>query len=275
MEASGHATVGVFLVALFWTAAIIVNILRARAGRELFIRRIPGLTAVDEAAGRSTEMGRPIVYGLGLMGIHITTFASLAILQHIIRVTARLRTRMIVSVCEAPVYPIVEEVVRDTYRSVGEPEQFNADDVRYLPGGQFAWALATMGIIAREKAATCFYFGWYEAESLMLAETGFSVGAIQIAGTDQLHQIPFFVAACDYCVFGEEYFAASAYLSREPVMLGSLVGQDWSKILILTLILLGLISAQMVESGVWVHNPVRFLLDSWSWKHFWQILPRH
>ena len=58
--------------------------------------------------------------------------------------------------------------------------------------------------------------GKFFAESLLFAETGNSIGAIQIAGTGSQTQIPFFVTACDYTLMGEEFFAASAYLSKEP-----------------------------------------------------------
>ena len=47
----------------------------------------------------------------------------------------------------------------------------------------------------REKPATNFYIGNFYAESLILAETGNVAGSIQIAGTDEIIQIPFFVAA--------------------------------------------------------------------------------
>ena len=46
-------------------------------------------------------------------------------------------------------------------------------------------------------------------ESLILAETGNTIGAIQVAGTAMPAQLPFFVAACDYTLIGEEFFAAS------------------------------------------------------------------
>jgi hypothetical protein len=74
--------------------------------------------------------------------------------------------------------------------------------------------------------------GAFYAESLILAETGNRIGAIQLAGTANLTQLPFFVAACDYTLIGEEFFAASAYLSGEPDQLGSLKGQDVGKIIV-------------------------------------------
>ena len=79
----------------------------------------------------------------------------------------------------------------------------------------------------------------------MLAETGNSTGAIQIAGTASASQLPFFVAACDYTLIGEELYAASAYLSDDPMQIGSLKGQDAAKALIMALIILGVISLSL------------------------------
>ncbi|UCG92590.1 MAG: hypothetical protein JSV97_02455, partial [candidate division WOR-3 bacterium] len=87
------------------------------------------------------------------------------------------------------------------------------------------------------KPATNLFLGYFWAESLILAETGASTGAIQIAGTDSVFQLPFFITACDYTLIGEELYAASAYLSKEPLLLGSLKGQDWGKMIILGMLI--------------------------------------
>jgi len=50
--------------------------------------------------------------------------------------------------------------------------------------------------------------------------------------------LPFFITACDYTLIGEELYAASAYLSREPLLLGSLAGQDYGKMIILIVLLI-------------------------------------
>jgi hypothetical protein len=68
---------------------------------------------------------------------------------------------------------------------------------------------------------------------------GNATGAIQIAGTDSDSQLPFFICACDYTLIGEELYAGSVYLSREPLLLGALKGQDIAKVIILGILLLG------------------------------------
>jgi len=85
--------------------------------------------------------------------------------------------------------------------------------------------------------------GSYFAEALLLTETGASTGAIQIAGTDSDHQLPFFVTTCDYTLIGEELYAASAYLSREPIQVGTLRGQDIGKGIVMGLLVIGTVFA--------------------------------
>ena len=115
--------------------------------------------------------------------------------------------------------------------------------VHYVTDDQFAYAAGVNGIMLREKPAAVFFQGKFYAESLILAETGNSIGAIQIAGTGSSSQIPFFVTACDYTLIGEEFYAASAYLSGSPEMLGSIKGQDYVKVGCIILIVIVFISS--------------------------------
>ena len=87
--------------------------------------------------------------------------------------------------------------------------------------------------MVRERPAAHFFIGSFYAESMVLAEVGQSVGAIQVAATAEVAQLPFFVCACDYVLIGEEFYAASAYLSKEPMLLGSVKGQDWVKLIVI------------------------------------------
>jgi hypothetical protein len=96
--------------------------------------------------------------------------------------------------------------------------------------------------MVRERPAANFLIGSFFAESLIFAETGQGIGAIQIAGTADLAQLPFFVAACDYTLIGEELYAASAYLSREPVLMGSIKAQDIVKAALLAVMGVGIIA---------------------------------
>lgn len=220
----------------------------AKRNPNLFIRRLTGLEALDEAVGRATEMGKPIMYTTGYHDMdRVSTIASVNILQHVARKVAEYDTRMIVPCKWSVAMTVCQEVVKEAYTNAGRPDAYNPHDIYYVAGEQFSWTAAVDGIIVREKPAANFLLGTFAAEALILAETGASTGAIQISGTDSSYQIPFFVVACDYCLIGEELYAASAYLSREPKLLGSLKGQDAGKAILLTALVLGNLSLLFYE----------------------------
>ena len=250
-SAFDHANSFARLLFFALCTVIVVTIVSAQSGRIPFIRRIPGLNAIDEAVGRATELGRPILFSGGLGGLGIVSLQALAVASHVWRSAVRYGTRMIMPICDQTMMPITEAVMREVSTTEGHPEAFREEDIRFLSDRQFAYAAGVTGILHREKVAASFLFGQFFAEALILAENGQAVGAIQVAGTPDLTQIPFFVVTCDYTIIGDEYYAATAYLSREPTQLGSLVGQDLGKVLMLALIIIG-----MIWTVFAMHNPL-------------------
>ncbi len=183
-------------------------------------------------------MGRPILYIPGLSTIDdIATIASLNILSKVARKTAEYNTKLIVPNRSPVVYIIAREIIKESYTDASRPDAFDPDNVYFITENQWAYVAAVCGTMVREKPATNLFLGYFWAESLALAETGAATGAIQIAGTDSIFQLPFFITACDYTLIGEELYAASAYLSREPLLMGSLKGQDWGKMIVLFLLI--------------------------------------
>jgi hypothetical protein len=209
----------------------------AKRRPNLFIRKIGGLEAVDEAIGRSTEMDKPVffVHGLGGVG-DLATMASINILGRVATRAAEHDSRVKVMNSDPIVTAVSQEVVQQSYMQAGRPDAFNADDVSMVASDQFSYVAAVSGRMVREQPGAIFLLGSFAAESLLLAETGASTGAIQVAGTDAYTQLPFFITTCDYTLIGEELYAASAYLSREPKLLGSLRGQDVGKAFLMIVI---------------------------------------
>jgi hypothetical protein len=213
-----------------------------RKGKNMFIRRIPGVDAIEDAVGRSTEMGRPVLYVTGIEEItDIQTIASLLILGHVAEMTAEYDTE--IKVCNT--YPmtmlVAEEIVRNSYTNVGRGDAHRPENIMFITPEQFAFAAAVNGMILRDRPATNIYLGRFFAESLMLAETGFVAGAVQIAGTAEFTQLPFFVAACDYTLIGEELYAVGAYLSREPNQVAQIKAADVMKVVVALLIVIGVV----------------------------------
>ena len=74
---------------------------------------------------------------------------------------------------------------------------------------------------------------------MLFAEAANLAGASQIGGTANYHQLPFFVASCDYTLIAEEIFAAGTYLSKEPSEVGGLTAQEVGKALAVLFIIVG------------------------------------
>ncbi|MHC4947039.1 MAG: DUF6754 domain-containing protein [Planctomycetota bacterium] len=235
------------VIVLIFCGSVVYWIWHARSGRPIKVRKIAGLEAVDEAVGRATEMGRSCLYVPGIQDINeIQTIASLTVLSRVSKTAAEYDAKVEVPTARSLVMTTARETVQAAYLSAGRPDAYNQDLIYYVTDEQFGYVAYLSGMMVREKPAACFYMGAFYAESLILAETGNSIGAIQVAGTAMPAQLPFFVAACDYTLIGEEFFAASAYLSGSPEELGSLKGQDVGKVVVAVLLLIGVGLASLV-----------------------------
>ena len=245
----------VSLIILYYTG-------RARRGEHIYLRPIPGLKAIEEAVGRATEMGKPVLFVPGIMDMdQVETVSGVIILSKVASLTARYEAGLNVPVSRSIVMEAARETCREAYLKEGRPDLYYDDMVHYLTDDQFAYAAGVDGIMLREKPAACFYQGKFYAESLILAETGNSIGAIQIAGTGSPAQIPFFVTACDYTLIGEEFFTASAYLSQKPELLGSIKGQDIVKLYVMVAIVLVTFLNMLYDKG-WIDFNVIELISS-------------
>jgi len=230
------------LASLIFGSFVVVFVRLAKQGNSLYIRPIAGIEEIDNAIGRATEMGRPILYCPGLSSISdVATLAGLSILSRVAKKAAEYDTRILVPNRDNVVLSIAQEIVREAHSEAGRPDSFDRNNVFFVSENQFAYVAGVNGTMIREKTATNFYMGMFWAESLIMTEAGNQTGAIQIAGTDAVTQIPFFITTCDYTLIGEELYAASAYMNPQPLMIGTLKAQDYTKFLMLVCIVVGTI----------------------------------
>jgi hypothetical protein len=209
------------------------------------IRPLAGLEAIEEAVGRATEMGKPVLFTPGYGDVAGTnaapTIAGLDMLGYVGRLAARRDTKMAVTVGHPNTYAVALDVLRSAYMVEGRPDALGDDAVTFGSEIQFAFTAHTLGRIQREKPATCLFLGYFAAEAIIVAEAAVAAGSISIAGATNHFQLPFFVAACDYTLIGEEFLAAGAYVSNDPRRIGSIQGQDWVKAIAVALAVIGVI----------------------------------
>ena len=208
------------------------------------IRSMPAMSAIPEAVGRAAEMGRPVFWTPGISGALNNSnqgpqvLAAISILEHLTEecVKAGVHIQAVVPLPDA--LPLIEETMRNAYLKMGKPEEFDPEQIMFI-SEQSPYLSAVLGYFQRERPASNILVGGFYYESVVIGEAGNHIGAMQIAGTNNTHQMPFLVATCDYMLLAEELFAAGAAISQDRDMLGSIKGEDYFKILLMTVIGLG------------------------------------
>ncbi len=90
-----------FLI-LFFGGILQFSTRQALRGGEVFLRSIPAVKAVEEAVGRSTEMGKPVLFVPGIQDMNqVETVAGVVILGHVSKMTARYETPLNVPVARS------------------------------------------------------------------------------------------------------------------------------------------------------------------------------
>jgi hypothetical protein len=204
------------------------------------IRTLPAIQAIPEAVGRAAEMGQPVMWTPGIAGglndstQGPQTLAAISILEYVTEEAVKAGVK-IAALCPLPdALPLVEETMRTAYMSQGKPEEFDIEFIRFF-SGQSAYMTGTLGYLQRDRPASTILVGGFYYEAVIIAEGGNTIGAMQIGGTNNTHQMPFLVATCDYMLLAEELYAAGAAISQNPDMLGSIKGEDMIKWLLVAI----------------------------------------
>jgi hypothetical protein len=210
------------------------------------IRSMPAMQAIPEAVGRAAEMGRPVFWTPGISGELNNSsqgpqvLASISILEYLTEQCVKAGVH-IQAYCPLPdALALVEETMRTAYLREGKPEEFDPEQITFI-SGQSPYLSGVLGYFQRERPASNILVGGFYYESVVIGEAGNHIGAMQIAGTNNTHQMPFLVATCDYMLLAEELFAAGAAISMDRDMLGSIKGEDYMKVILVALTAVGFI----------------------------------
>ncbi len=230
--------------------AIYIATESVKKGRDVTIRPIPALDAITEAVGRASETGRTVHFtpGYTLGGLYNPSMgpgvmAGISILKKVAEDTAKLGTGIIVTLAQPEAIPMVEETLKTAYAAENLTVPENA--VRFISTEQYAYAAGVLSILLEERPGANIIIGYFWSESLQFAEGGSYIGAMQIGGTSSASQVPFFIAACDYCLIGEEIFAAKGYIEKDAGSLGSLVASDLFRTVLIGIILLSFLASNL------------------------------
>jgi len=220
---------------------------KAEGGKLPYIRTIPFIEELDSIVGRAAEMGRPIHFSTGYGGLHdewaVMCVAGLALLSKVAELCGKFRVWLQFTCFRGYLVPIGQDILKAGYEKGGNPDMYSPDMVSYVGEDQPAYIAFMMDYFMSAKPAVAMMFGAIQAEMnnhLMMAAR---VGAICCAGTPRLYYQGKMALMADFALLGEELYVAGASITKDPVHLGSIEAEDWSKILVLALLAVAAVAA--------------------------------
>jgi len=214
---------------------------RVQAGKADELRSIPGMEGLPELVGRSAETGQSLHVSVGVAGLGggmtADTWAGLTLLSQMADEAAACDTPLIVTVADATVLPLAQDIVRRAYVRNGNPEGYDPTQVQLIAPNAMAYASGVAGILEREPLTANVMVGQFGDEYLLMGETGAQRGLRQVVGTADPGTLPFAYASADETLIGEEIYAGGAYTSKKPIQIASLLAEDWLRWLVVAGIL--------------------------------------
>lgn len=204
---------------------------RVRAGKGAHVQPLPSMNALPDLVGLSAEAGRPLHVSVGVEGVGTgstaETWAGLSLFARIADVAAACGAPLIITVADATVLPIAQDILRRAYVRHGNPGGYDPTRVRLIAPTPIAYAAGVAGLLEREQIAGNVMVGAFGDEFLLMGETGAHRGIRQIAGAADPRTLPFVYASADETLIGEEMFGSSAQETRLPTQIASLIAEDW------------------------------------------------
>ena len=232
------------LFLLVMTVATYFTYYLAKKGRIWTIRTLEGLEAIREGVARCAEMGRPVLVTPGISSItsiqNAQTMAGLTVLGEVAQRAASIGVTCTTNASSEQIVLASEAIIRNSLARAGKPELYAPGKyVRWFGADQFSYAVGCAGQILEEKPGLIVFMGYFLADTMVTGETGTRIGAVKVGGT--LGSIAFLAMVCDYLLIGEEMFAASAIITEDKFSIATIASQDWTKLLILGIGILGVL----------------------------------
>ena len=220
-----------------------------KGGRVPLLRRIAAFDAIKGSAGRATEAGQRVHLSLGLGGMTSETtadsLAGLAVLRYLARQSAATGIPPIVTMANPMVMLFAQNIRRAAHRDDPKGAEEAFQTTRWIALQPAAYAAGVMNILNQDDVKANVMIGTFGDEYLLMGETANRQGLAHVAGTSIPSTLPFMYASADETLFGEEIYAAGAYLEKRPFHLGSLLAQDTFRWLIGLLILISTLIASV------------------------------
>lgn len=243
----GRITDLLFCVVSF--SAILWYIWQALQGKEMRLRQMEQVDAIEDGVDRAVEENRPVYVEPGCLVFLSGTRAPIAIngmnvLRYTTRLCVRKGARVILPVPFNPeVYPLIDGIFREVAVAEGHPEAYKPEDVRFYGGTEASFSVGASTDIARTSASLVVMVGSTTSSEIYMSGVALSEGATVIYGNTLYALMGAAACMAHYSMFGDDVFGAGAICSGDNEVRSTMFGGDLTKLIIVALILISAILA--------------------------------
>lgn len=239
----GNLELLVLAIILLATTLMLLAVRQLRSGQAFALRDLTAYATFRRQIGLAVESGRRPHLALGRGGLQTihgpTSVAALEMLQHVGEVNGRSGVAARASVGDATLLPVAQDQLRTAYRRADRRLTVGLEDVQFVADTAFpfVYAAGVTEAMEREEIGNSVIAGHIGTEIALIAEAAQRNDLGRVLGTDDPVAMSLATASSPDVLWGEELFAAGAYLQAEPIQVASLRAQDMMRWLVAALIL--------------------------------------
>lgn len=228
----GELTALILVIILVTVAMMLVFVRQVQKGARFGLRPLRVPEQLHLQVGRAVESGGLLHLTLGRAELSgpagPTSVVALQMLDYLAEESCRNRIPPIVTMGEGTVFVAGQDVVRHAYEVTGLGHEGSVETALFLAPQDFpmTYAAGVTTLYHQEKIANTVALGRFGSEITLMAEAATRTGIDQMIGTDDPTAMAVATAATENVLWGEELFAATAYLEGNAAQLASVRTQD-------------------------------------------------
>lgn len=228
----GELTALIVVVILITVSLMLIFVRRVRNGVQFGLRALRVPEQLHLQVGRAVESGGLLHLTLGRAALNgpagPTSVVALQMLDYLAEESCRNSIPPVVTMGEGTLFVAGQDVVRHAYERTGRGQEGSAETALFLASQEFpmTYAAGVSNAYHQENIANTVLLGRFGAEIGIMTEAAVRTGIDQVIGTDDPTAMAVATATTDHVLWGEELFAATAYLEGNAAQLASVRTQD-------------------------------------------------
>ncbi len=221
------------ILLILFSLLILLFASRIREGQvSASLRPIAAFNRMKLLMAHAIEEGKRLHLSLGAGSVTdattAETLAGLTVLEHLSRQSAAAETSPIVTMADPATMLMAQNTLRKAYHNNPRGALEAAARVQWISPQPAAYAAGVMGVLALDDVSGNVMVGHFGDEYLLMGESAYKQDppVATVAGASSPQVLPYVLATSPQALWGEEMFAAGAYLSKKPMHIGSLLAQD-------------------------------------------------